>query len=399
MIKDTLDLGRSKYDTITNVDANNRDENGYYILKPTAKHIDNQLTHLTTNIDNLEEKLKEYRKQKSDAIKFKKTDDYKESKKEIKKKKKKKEKETLLQMVFNNADSVKEEEDDIDEDDAENYRDNAKTKAKNRSANKKQETTLDTTYGKRFSAVVSMLYDTVNDFDSIAIDLENELKDPQMRGKTMYRSSQTGNLISAKSNKLSAIKEIVSVAKTVSDLEYKKDKDKQGAEGSDSVKAVASIGAKFLRGGLDTYDDKKKKKSKKMNKLSGMDDDDDDYEDGSIKKATVSQKSSSDQKELASEFANSLLKHKDDIKFTPHEKFIDIEGSYSFVVAADSIDPENSWHFIAVDTKSGKEIPDFKEKYKDLYPKKKACRMSFDLGKLKCTDRNSGKRYKLVLYN
>lgn len=215
----------------------------------------------------------------------------------------------------------------------------------------------------------------------------------------MYRSGMIGNMISAKNSKLSAIKELTGVAKTVSDLEYKKDKDKKNEEGADSSKMIASLGSKYLRGGGLFEDDKKKGKKKGKVKVNDKplkkyrdDDDDDEEEDSSIRKQRES-----NQRELASEFAKTLNNRKKEISLTPHERFIAMEGKYAFVVVADPIDPDGTWKFVAVDPKSGKELKDFKDKYKDLYPKKKNCRMIFDLAKLKCTDKNSSRSYRLIL--
>ena len=398
MNQDILDLGYSQYEHAVGLDEMERDKNGFIILKPTAKHVDDKKAALTTDISSLEMKLKKFREQNAKLEKYQKSDDYKESKKKMSKKKAKKKKETLLEMVFNNADHM-DDEDEIDEEDDENYRDSKKSKK----PDKKKETTLDTTYGKRFSPVVAMLHDTIVEFDNIATDIENELKESKGMSKSMYRSSQISNLISAKNSKLSAVKELASVATTVSNLEYKKDKDRQQAEGSDSSRAISALGAKYLRGGIDLLDDtdkrgKKKKKGKdkehlvpKKKKYSYDDDDDDDEEDSSIKK-----QHEQEQRELASEFAKELINKKKDIKLSPHERYASMEGSYTIVVVADPIDPDNDWKFLAVD-KKGKEIKNFKDDYPGLLPRKKNCRMTFDMNRLKAYDKNSARTYKLIL--
>ena len=68
--------------------------------------------------------------------------------------------------------------------------------------------------------------DDIFEFDKIAADIEADLNSSRNNAKTMYRSSQIGNMISAKNSKLSAVKELGSIAKVISDLEYKKEKDK-----------------------------------------------------------------------------------------------------------------------------------------------------------------------------
>lgn len=389
--KSVIELGKSQYLSAVGADNMKRDEDGFIVLTPTAKRVDEQVNDLTTNISSLEAKLEKFKQEKRKAIEYQKTPEYTESKKKEKNKKFKKQKQNLLEMVFNNADHDAEEEKEIDEEDAENYRDSKKKRKK------ESTTTLETTYGKRFTPVVSMLHDTIHEFDKIASSIQDELNSPQLKGRSMYRSSQISNLISAKNSKLSAVKELASVATTISNLEYKKEKDKKAEEGSDTSKAISSLGAKFLRGGFETNEDRKAKKDRKKKK-SFMDDDDDDV--GSIKKASSGKRDSDDDdddRELAAKLAKALGARKGDFSFTPAEKFMNMEGKYNIVVVADEDDPKDDWKFIAVDPKSGKEIPDFKDDYPGLLPKKKNCRMSFDLSRLRVYDKNSGRTYKLLL--
>lgn len=395
--QEILDLGRSMYDEASGWNDMERDKDGFIVLKPTAAHVDAKMSSLTTNIDNLEEKLKKYRAERERTEKITKTEEYKESKKKLSKKKAKKQKATLLEMVFNAADQEADEEDSDDEENGGTYRDKKDGK-------KKTATTLETTYGKRFSPVVSMLHDTITEFDRIAADIDQDLKESKNTARTMYRSSQINNLIAAKNAKLSAVKELASVATTLSNLEYKKEKDKQAAEGSGYSKEVASIASKYLRGAdAFSYGGKKGKKkkdkdSKKKGSSDRYDDSDDDSDDpyGSIKKSNSRDDAADaeNQKELAGEFAKSLMKHRDDISFTPWERNIQIEGTYHVAVL---VDPTNldDWKFIAISNTTGKEIPDFKDKYKDVLPKKKKCRMTFDLSKNRAVDKNSSKTYKL----
>lgn len=397
---DVLTSGKAQYLYAMGADDLHRDKNGFIKLTPTAKRVDEQVSSLTTDISTLEEKLRRYKEDKAKAEQFQKTEAYKESKKKDKKKKKKKERNELLEMVFNNADHIAEEE--LESDDDANYRDGKKPARK-----KKDETTLETTYGKRFSPVVSMLYDSINEFDKIASDISAELDTPQLRAKTMYRSTQIGNMISARNSKLSAVKELASVATTISNLEYKKDKDRKAEEGSDTSKAISSLGAKFLRGGFDTFEDRKsdkknKKSGKKYDKYgrdkSKDDSDDDDDDTGTIKHKTSDDDDADDReskdREIASELAKALGKHKD-IKFTAHERYASMDGSYTIMVACDALDPDNTAKFVAVDRK-GKIIPNFKDDYPGLLPKRKNCRFVFDIGRKRVQDKNSGRSYKLL---
>jgi hypothetical protein len=306
-------------------------------------------------------------------------------------------------MVFNNADADLEEEEDEEEYDEE---DGSGYIEKKKRSQKKSSNTLETTYGKRFSPVVSMLHDSIIEFDQIAADIEKDLADNRNSARTMYRSSQMGNLLTAKNSKLSAVKELASVATTLSNLEYKQAKDKKAEEGVDQNKAVASAAAKFLRGGLDDFDIKSSKKDKgKKKKKSGKitfgvskglsaDDLDDDDDIGSIKKSSA--KSTDDERELATEFAKMLQDHKKDIKLTAHEKAIRLEGTYQVMVLVDPSDLD-SYRFCAVSNKNGKILTD--DVYKDLLPKRKKCRMRFDLSKNRATDLNSSRTYKLLYKN
>ena len=249
--------------------------------------------------------------------------------------------------------------------------------------------------------MVEMYYDMINEFDAISKDIEAELETMKgPRHQTRYKSDQMGNLLSAKKSKADMIKEVVNIANKVSDLEYKKEKDKKDAEVGDVSREVSNIGAKFLRGSFDIFDmgDSKKKKKKKdtdekkSSKKKDYDDDDDDF--GSIKK--LKDVDSADDKELAVAFTKALEKNKDKINFTPAERYVNIDGKYSVVIIADPLELEKDWRFAAIG-KNGKEIKDFKKDYPGLLPRKNGTRMKFDLNRMKVTDLNSGRTYKLVL--
>lgn len=388
-----LDLGYERYDQMTGLSDMERDSDGFIILKPTANRVDKRKSDLTTDISNLEAKLKQFKQERNQLSQYQQTDEYKKSKKTMSKKKIKKKKESLLEMVFNNADkAATEAESEADDDEGEDgisYRDSKKAKAKAKKAAK--DNTLDTTYGKRFSPMVSMLYDTITEFDKIANDIEDELAQARNSSRSMYRSSQISNLLAAKKSKMDAITKLTDIAKTVSDFEYKKDKDRQANEGSDSSKAISNLAAKYLRGSYDMDDKSKKAKDKsKKKKFKDWDDDDDDVDD-SIKKQRES-----DNRALAEEFAKTLGKHKGDIKLTPHELYAKMEGKYTIQVLVDPFD-ESDWKFVAVSTKTGKIMENFKDDYPGLLPRKRDTKMIFDIAKLKCTDKISARSYKLIL--
>ena len=302
-------------------------------------------------------------------------------------------------MVFNDADAVKAEREADEEEDGGKLVDKPKKKGSKKLSESK--TTLDTTYGTRYSPMVEMYYDMINEFDAISKDIEAELETMKgPRHQTRYKSDQMGNLLSAKKSKADMIKEVVNIANKVSDLEYKKEKDKKDAEVGDVSREVSNIGAKFLRGSFDIFDmgDSKKKKKKKdtdekkSSKKKDYDDDDDDF--GSIKK--LKDVDSADDKELAVAFTKALEKNKDKINFTPAERYVNIDGKYSVVIIADPLELEKDWRFAAIG-KNGKEIKDFKKDYPGLLPRKNGTRMKFDLNRMKVTDLNSGRTYKLVL--
>ena len=388
-----LDLGYERYDQMTGLSDMERDSDGFIILKPTANRVDKRKSDLTTDISNLEAKLKQFKQERNQLSQYQQTDEYKKSKKTMSKKKIKKKKESLLEMVFNNADkAAAEAESEADDDEGEDgisYRDSKKAKAKAKKAAK--DNTLDTTYGKRFSPMVSMLYDTITEFDKIANDIEDELAQARNSSRSMYRSSQISNLLAAKKSKMDAITKLTDIAKTVSDFEYKKDKDRQANEGSDSSKAISNLAAKYLRGSYDMDDKSKKAKDKSKKKKSKDWDDDDDDVDDSIKKQRES-----NNRALAEEFAKTLGKHKGDIKLTPHELYAKMEGKYTIQVLVDPFD-ESDWKFVAVSTKTGKIMENFKDDYPGLLPRKRDTKMIFDIAKLKCTDKISARSYKLIL--
>ena len=388
-----LDLGYERYNQMTGLSDMERDSDGFIILKPTANRVDKRKSDLTTDISNLEAKLKQFKQERNQLSQYQQTDEYKKSKKTMSKKKIKTKKKSLLEMVFNNADKAaaeaESEADDDEEEDGISYRDSKKAKAKAKKVAK--DNTLDTTYGKRFSPMVSMLYDTITEFDKIANDIEDELAQARNSSRSMYRSSQISNLLAAKKSKMDAITKLTDIAKTVSDFEYKKDKDRQANEGSDSSKAISNLAAKYLRGSYDMDDKSKKAKDKSKKKKSKDWDDDDDDVDDSIKKQRES-----DNRALAEEFAKTLGKHKDDIKLTPHELYAKMEGKYTIQVLVDPFD-ESDWKFVAVSTKTGKIMENFKDDYPGLLPRKRDTKMIFDIAKLKCTDKISARSYKLIL--
>ena len=385
------------------------DKDGYMILRhiselPPAS----PKTDLVTDLTALEQRLDMYREKnevkhnvtaETSKPAISSTSDNKKSKKMDKKARKK-----LLKSIFNNADKVAEEAAAENDDEEEKP-----TKAD----------TLDTTYGLRYTPMVNMIHGIIGEYDELAESIKEDLANrPNM--KTMYRSSQIANLISVKNSKLSAIKELTSIAKQITDLEYKKEKDSRAGEADDD-KAILALTTRFLRGSLDNDDvyvsdekpkkkDKKNKNKKGFVKMSSSDDDDDDEKPikkkdvrGYVSTAKIEKMAEdlqddddADDGELADALGKALMKHKSELEFTPYEKHINLEGKYSLAILADAEKPSSSWKFIAID-KEGKEIKGFKDKYPELVPKKSDCKMSFNVTKMRVVDKNTSITYKLYL--
>lgn len=383
--KDILDMSKEQYRKSLDLDSYDMTDDGKIKLVPTEYLASQTKANLTSNINMLEEKLKMYKSEKVNIE----TTQAKYPKKK-KKKKLKKEKNSILRMIFNNAETKSEEREAEAE---EEYKD-----IKTKNGKKKKEVDpndpLQSKYAQRFSPIISLLYESIDGYGEIIDDIESDLSSIG-NAKTRYKSDQTGNLISAKNAELSAIKALGDLSKTISDLEYKKEKDSGKDAESNTDKTISALGIKFLKGNFDDDDDKdkkKKNKDKRKKAYSKFDDDDDDDEDDKILK----EKKKNSDRELATEFAKSIFDKKSSIGLTPHEKHIAMEGKYTLVIVADSDDVENSWKFIALD-KKGKEIKDFRDEYKDLIPKKKNVKLVFDLNKLKVTDKNTSRTYKLLL--
>lgn len=384
-----------------------RDKDGFIILEHISELPVKNDTDLVTDLSELEKRLDLFREEQ-----LKKEPEkpvvFEQSKTKAPATLGKKDRKKLLKKIFNNADNYAaytDEHSDNDSDDPEVKKD-----------------TLDTTYGQRYSPMVSMIHNIIGEYDDLADEIRADLAS-RTNMKTMYRSSQIANLISVKNSKLSAIKELTAIAKTITDLEYKKEKDQVKAEEGDNNKAVIALTTKFLRGGFDNIDDfaddpipkkspKNKNKNKKKKAQPDTEESDETFSIPKKKKKArkgyismdhidkIAEKleddDEADDSDLANALGKALLKHKDEIEFTPYEKHINMEGKYTLAVAADADKPSSNWKFIALD-KDGKEIKGFKDKYGELIPKKSDCHMSFDTSKLRVTDKNTSITYKLLL--
>ena len=248
-----------------------------------------------------------------------------------------------------------------------------------------------------------MLYDSVADFEKIASEIDAELATNKTRN--MYRSTQIGNLLSAKDKKMAAVKELRSIADKITDYEYKEKAASAKTEESDTSKAVSNAAAKYLRGAMFGDDDKGKKGKKKEREESAFkrqgkkqgvkfdidDDDDDDWEDSVKRKKNKAD--ADDDEELAKALAGEINK-RGGVSFTNYERLSYLEGTYKTFVLCDPAAPEKDWRYVAVDPKSSKILKG--DDYKSLMPKRKDTRPVFDIGKKRMTDKNSGRKYPLM---
>ena len=311
----------------------------------------------------------------------------------------KKRRKKLVHSILNNADKLAEAE-------------AAEAEDEDRPVPK---TTLDTTYGMRFAPIITMFAESRDEFNDIIKDIRDDLNSPRCQTRTMYRSSQFGNLLTATKHKADVVKNIADIAKQISDLEYKKSKDDMSA-GIDNSKAMAELATKYLRGDFDGSDDKEtkgkdKKKTKKrehkrespsivqeniVNSFPGIPSGKSQPSIEELREAKKPSKKtiSSDNDDLAKVLEQEVFNRQ--IGFTPHELHTDLEGTYEFMIKVDP-DDTTDWDFVAVDPKSHKKIKGFKDSYAELLPDKRECRIKFDIDKGTCRDLNSGRTYKLIV--
>ena len=68
------DLSRARWLKAVGYDELEKDDDGFVVLKPTADRVDHRINSLTTNISDLESKLKQFRAEKAAAQQYTKTD-------------------------------------------------------------------------------------------------------------------------------------------------------------------------------------------------------------------------------------------------------------------------------------------------------------------------------------
>jgi hypothetical protein len=390
------DLNMLRADSIDTSDHDDfediRDNKGKLSLMPTSSFALSIKQKKDKEYDTLEKRLKriaDERKQSEDLLE-------KASKKEAasafkdQKKTGKKKKENIIKMMFNDRDE--EEKNKSDDDDDKTYVDKRRLKKgkKNRVVAVKDTagTTIESKLGQRFSPMLQQYLDIVEELDDIAEEIKQDLE--VSKAKNQYRASQVSNLISLKTNKMRAISDMTSMAKTISDLELKYSKEQKGKEDDESSsKRVTKFGVAVLQGVYDDEFEKIAGKKKKKKKDRDDDDDDDtDFDDDEVRE---------ERKRASDKMALKLTQGDYGFKFNKHQKNIDIEGKYSIAIVTDNEDdPEDDYKFIILD-KHGERRKDWEKDRSELMPKKKDVKLKFYIDKLKAIDKFTGTSYKIIV--
>jgi hypothetical protein len=247
-------------------------------------------------------------------------------------------------------------------------------------------TTLDSQLGLRFSPLLNKQMENYDYVSGIVEELKDDLETSKIKNK--YRTDQTSNLLSAMGQQRALIKDMVDLAKTLSDLELKHAKELRSnqVDKENDAKNASRIGVDIIKGLYDDIFDEaadRKKKKKKKNKKE-KEKEDEDYDDDTDKKLSKSLAKMINRGELA---------------FTSHELHIDLEGDYEPVVIADEDDLNGTWRFILVDKGTGERRKDIEKEYPEILedlPNRKDDTMKFKIDRLKAVDR-SRKEYPLIL--
>jgi len=98
-------------------------------------------------------------------------------------------------------------------------------------------------YKKEFAEELTLLYNLLDEMNKFGQDLEKKyksLESSKVRGISKYTNDLIMSIISTKSNKLSVLKEIANIKKTIADLKIKMDAKNKATEGSSSLDQIAS---------------------------------------------------------------------------------------------------------------------------------------------------------------
>lgn len=285
----------------------------------------------------------------------------KKDKKKDKKKKKKDKKKDKIKKPKLNLDKLKIFDDEVEKDDVDFYE-------------------------QRFSSSLVLLTDSLKEINDTIVDNKrylNELKSGQIgehriKMSPMTIASQMGNIASLINTKLSAIKQITDVNKSISDLEIKKFNNdikvnggkKEGSETNTNL-LMDQVFDKLINHNneikkaekelYDEEDDDKKKSKKKKEKIK---DDDDDNDKKSKKKKEKKEYDSIDDR------INSLMES-GELEFTDNESAFKYERD-GVEIAIQKKLKTSEWEFIALNS-DGDELFDY-----PLPDKKNIGKVKFD---------------------
>lgn len=128
------------------------------------------------------------------------------------------------------------EDDDYDDDDMESIiYDQKKSYKKNKKS--------DNEFRKEFAEELALLYSLLDETNSFGVDLDKIYKamtNSKTRGFSKYTSDVITSILSTKQTKLSVLKEISSVKKTIADLAIKEAKSNGEKDGGNDVSALAA---------------------------------------------------------------------------------------------------------------------------------------------------------------
>lgn len=215
-------------------------------------------------------------------------------------------------------------------------------------------------YKKEFAEEITLLYSLLDETTQYSKELEKDLKgirSSKVRGVSKYSNDLAALVMTSKQTKLSIIKEIAAVKKSIADLGFKDRKDDNNNKANNSSEALASQYFKNIltHGRTDFID-----------MVSGSrDDDDDDVSE-------LSRSGFSDREELE---YNRILEERlsstdNPFRSADGSKYIEYENRGVEIRVSRCIDT-GEWEFIAVD-KTGNRVDDY-----PLPDKRTAGRMKF----------------------
>jgi hypothetical protein len=237
-------------------------------------------------------------------------------------------------------------------------------------------------FEKRFEEPLSLIRENIIDMSETLVEINDMIKETkESRGRSKHIMLK--DLIMAKTSLFSArassASSMSNIQKTRLDIEMKKVKESSGGM-DERTKNIANMN-KFFPQLLAS------------GKLSGSkkDKDKDDDRDKSDKK----KKKKNRNRDVEEKFETRVTKliNSGEMKLTPHEASIDMEGKYKIIVMK-SI-KTGDWRFAATDN-NGRILKDFKDKHPGLMPKTKHAKMRFDDEKDIAKDTNTDTIYQVL---